>query len=48
MRVSLIPTDVNTADIFTKVLPNAKFLEHRATLYNMSAKMAERKDSGEA
>lgn len=41
VRVSLIPTDANAADLFTKALGNVKFAEHRATVYNLSARPAE-------
>ena len=44
VRVVLIPTDDNVADLFTKVLGNAKFAEHRAAVYNMAA----RSSGGEA
>ena len=37
VRVSLIPTALNAADLFTKPLPNKVFAEHRATVYNFAA-----------
>ena len=38
VRVALIPTAANTADLFTKVLDNATFARHRATVYNLAAR----------
>ena len=37
VRVGLIPTALNAADLFTKPLPNKVFAEHRATVYNFAA-----------
>ena len=37
VRVGLIPTAQNAADLFTKPLPNKVFAEHRATVYNFAA-----------
>ena len=47
VSVTLIPTDENTADIFTKVLDNATFARHRATLYNVAARVHEANDAVE-
>jgi len=37
VRVGLVPTAENAADIFTKPLPNKIFAKHRATIYNFAA-----------
>ena len=37
VRVGLVPTADNAADIFTKPLPNKVFAQHRATIYNFAA-----------
>ena len=37
VRVGLIPTALNAADLFTKPLPNKVFADHRATVNNFAA-----------
>ena len=38
-KVKLVPTAENAADMFTKVLDNATFHRHRATVMNLAAKV---------
>ena len=38
VKVVQIPTEDNSADIFTKVLPNQTFARHRAAIYNLAGK----------
>ena len=38
VKVSLVPTAFNPADLFTKVLDNETFKRHRATIMNLKAK----------